>query len=355
MLLKSLGVESSVIKGDILSLDDVKSAINACLSTGKPIGGVVQAAMGLHEALFSRMPNTAWHEGIDAKWVGTWNLHTALEGHDKMLDFFLMTSSVSGTVGIATEANYCASNGFLDAFARWRREQGKLATSIGLGMVSEVGYLHENPDIGNILLRKGIYPLSEEEFLQIVDFALSKGSDLDPNEAHILTGMESFGFRDLMAKGFDVNNLPMLDPRSSLLAEALDAEQRRLNGGHDGKQGRFAANTAVWAKELPELVSGSLLRAETDAISLHDAVLRVIRRQFSNLILIPLDQIEDKKPLAQFGVDSMIASEFRTWFWSTFKVDIPFLDLLSATRSLSSIANTVEAHLKEGKDKNVDT
>ncbi|OTA98515.1 hypothetical protein M426DRAFT_258551 [Hypoxylon sp. CI-4A] len=350
LLLKSMGVESTVIKGDILSFDDVKSAINVCISTGRPIGGVIQAAMGLHDALFERMPNTAWHEGIDAKWVGTWNLHAALEGHDKMLDFFLMTSSVSGTVGIATGANYCASNGFLDAFARWRREQGKPATSIGLGMISDVGYLHENPEIGNIFLRKGTHslstPLTEEEFLQIVDFALATGSDLDPNEAHILTGMESLGFRDRMPKRSDVNNLPMLDPRSSILVEALDAEQFARDAGLDGKQGRFAANTAVWAKELPALASGSLL-AETDAISLHDAVLRVVRKQFSNLVLIPLDQIEDKKPLAQFGVDSMIASEFRTWFWAAFKVDIPFLDLLSSTRSLSSLADTVEMSLME--------
>ncbi|KAI2465977.1 putative polyketide synthase [Annulohypoxylon bovei var. microspora] len=344
-LLQSMGVESKVIKGDVLSSEDVTKAIRACVAAGRLIGGVIQAAMGLHEALFSRMTNAAWHQGIDAKWTGTWNLHSALEGHDEALEFFLLTSSISGTVGIATEANYCASNGFLDAFARWRREQGKPATSIGLGMISEVGYLHENPDIQNILLRKGIYPLSEDEFLQVIDFALAAGVDTDPEDAHILTGMESFGFRNLMAKGFDVNNLPMLDPRSSILAEALEAEQTTQAAADDGKQGRFAANTAVWAKELPAVISGSLL-AEADAASLRDAVLRVIRKQFSNLILTPLDQIEDGKPLAQFGVDSMIASEFRTWFWATFKVDIPFLDLLSATRSLSSLADTVETKLK---------
>lgn len=344
--LQSMGVEAEVIKGDVLSSEDVTKAVRTCVATERPLGGVIQAAMGLHEALFSRMTNEAWHQGIDAKWTGTWNLHSALEGHDEALEFFLLTSSISGTVGIATEANYCASNGFLDAFARWRREQGKPATSIGLGMISEVGYLHENPDIQNILLRKGIYPLSEDEFLQVIDFALADGADTNPDEAHILTGMESFGFRNLMAKGFDVNNLPMLDPRSSILAEALEAEQTVQDAGDAGKQGRFAANTAVWAKELPSLISGSLL-AEADAASLRDAVLRVIRKQFSNLILTPLDQIEDGKPLAQFGVDSMIASEFRTWFWATFKVDIPFLDLLSATKSLSSLADAVETKLKE--------
>ncbi|KAI8964235.1 hypothetical protein F5Y11DRAFT_345781 [Daldinia sp. FL1419] len=86
-----------------------------------------------------------------------------------------MASSVSGSVGIATETKYCVSNGFLDAFARWSREQGKLGSSVGLGMISTVGYLRESPDAGNILLQNGIYPLNEEEFLKIVDFALVSG------------------------------------------------------------------------------------------------------------------------------------------------------------------------------------
>lgn len=118
-----------VVRGDVSSSSDVTAAVAACFNTGRRIGGVIQAAMGLHEALFSRMPYEAWHTGIDPKWQCTWNLHNALQVHvDKdprnEPDFFLLTSSVSGTVGTATEANFCAANGFLDVFARWRRSHG---------------------------------------------------------------------------------------------------------------------------------------------------------------------------------------------------------------------------------------
>lgn len=30
----------------------------------------------------------------------------------------------------------------------------------------------------------------------------------------------------------------------------------------------------------------------------------------------------------------MLAAEFRTWFWSTFRIDIPFLDILGSKYSL---------------------
>jgi hypothetical protein len=44
-------------------------------------------------------------------------------------------------------------------------------------------------------------------------------------------------------------------------------------------------------------------------------------------------------------VDSVTASEFRTWFWNVFKVDVPFLDLLGSESNLSTVAAQVEALL----------
>lgn len=41
----------------------------------------------------------------------------------------------------------------------------------------------------------------------------------------------------------------------------------------------------------------------------------------------------------------MTASEFRTWFWNVFKVDVPFLDLLGSESNLSTVAAQVEALL----------
>ncbi|XP_044717410.1 KR domain-containing protein [Hirsutella rhossiliensis] len=120
------GADVTIIRGDVSDVNRVREAVSACTAKG-PIGGVVQAAMGLRKALFTSMSNDAWHTGIRPKWQGTWNLHDALEGHDEALDFFLMTSSLSGSCGTATESNYCAANGFLDAFTRWRRGQGKPA------------------------------------------------------------------------------------------------------------------------------------------------------------------------------------------------------------------------------------
>ena len=339
--LKKAGVTVQVVRGDVSNKEDV---VNCMTISPQPIGGVIQAAMGLHEAIFSTMTNDAWHTGIQPKWRGTWNIHEALEGRDSQLDFFLMTSSVSGSVGTATESNYCSANGFLDAFARYRLSIGKPATSIGFGMISEVGYLHENPEIEALLLRKGIQPLNEEEFLQVLDLSMSgrpsaEGMKYDKlAQSHILTGLEPFGIRKMMEQGFDVSNGTMQDSRAVLLSASLDPKEC------DGSPAVVSID-ASWSKGLPAPVIKALATEAPNSSSLNEAVLALVRKRFSNLLLMPLDAVDPNKGIASFGMDSMIAAEYRTWFWTVFKVDVQFLDILSSTNSLQSLTSMVEKEL----------
>ncbi|KAM0454269.1 hypothetical protein ACHAPV_008542 [Trichoderma viride] len=349
--LRDAGATVSVVRGDVSEEDHVREAVVAAAKDG-PIGGVVQAAMGLSEALFSVMTNKAWHTGIQPKWKGSWNLHNALEGYDTDLDFFLLTSSISGTCGTATESNYCAANNFLDNFAKWRRSQGKPAVSVGLGMISEVGYLHENPEIEAMLLRKGIQPLNEDEFLQVLDYGIAgpwsdaefaRGVSMPSEAAHILTGLESYGARKLMAQGFEVNNGVTEEARATILAASLLAEKDANDEEKSGDVGQLAA-AAEWFKDVPSNAV-SMLAPEASAPTMLDAILRLTKKRFSNLILMQLDAVDDRAPLPSFGVDSMLAAEFRTWFFNTFKVDVPFLDIVSPQKSLHTLAEFVEEKL----------
>ncbi|KAH9890251.1 polyketide synthase [Xylariomycetidae sp. FL2044] len=353
--LRDSGASVKVVRGDVCQASAVVEAIQCCSTMGSRIGGIVQAAMGLHESLFATMTNNAWHTGIQPKVTGTWNIQSSLtEEQNRQMDFFLLMSSVSGTVGTATESNYCAANSFLDAFALWRRARGQPATSIGLGMISEVGYLHENPEIEALLLRRGLQPLNEEEFLQMADLAIAGSSThgrstattdtLDTGEdSHILTGLETFQIHQLMEQGFDVDHGAMHDPRASILSATLKSRSGLLETDTDSAMPETGDRTAVsaWLMKLPKHVSAAL-KAQADAPSAKEAILRLIRIRFSNLLLTPLDQIYSSKPLSLYGVDSMIASEFRTWFWTTFKVDVPFIDLMSAEKGLDDLADLVE-------------
>lgn len=45
----------------------------------------------------------------------------------------------------------------------------------------------------------------------------------------------------------------------------------------------------------------------------------------------------------------MLAAEFRTWFYQAFKVNVPFLTLLSEETTLNSLGNLVHAVIAESQ------
>lgn len=221
-------------------------------------------------------------------------------------------------------------------------------------MVSEVRYLHENPQIEALLLRRGIHPLNEDEFLQVVDLGISNaGRDIGNSivtNSHMLTGIETFGVRKLLDKGFEVTRTVMDDELSSILSAALGFDRTRNTGGPNNISGDASLG---WIKGLPEVAAKSLMK-ETSASSLKEALSLVIRRKFSNLILMPFERIDYARSFAQLGVDSMIASDFRAWFWNGFAVDIPFLNFLSPDKNLEAVLSFAEAALakeSEGKQR----
>lgn len=266
------------------------------------------------EALFTKMTHQAWHTAIDPKLHGCWNLHNAIKGKDDGLDFFFMTSSVSGSIGQAAQANYCAANHSLDMFARYRNALGLPATAVGFGMISEVGYLHENPDVESILSRSGITALDEDEMLQILDISLSQkpNDSLDwCSQGHILTGLESKDNDSFPAKN---------DPRTALLLARLENENSTITDTHEE--------------------DGEACPEDTDP---KDKVIAKIEKQTAKALGMQLEKVDVKKNMATYGMDSMIGTEFKTWLFQTFKKDLPFFELLDAGTTIESLAERVLA------------
>ena len=338
--LREQGAVAEVVHGDVGNKADVERAIQAAR---QPIGGVVQAAMCLSEALWSAMSKESWHASIRPKVQGTWNLHNALRdgARDGQLDFFVMTSSISGTVGTATESNYCSSNAFLDSFARYRNSLGLPAVSVGLGMISEVGYLHEHPDIERLMKRKGISAINEDELLQIMDLAFTnqRPRTWKPHydksvSSHLLTGIEFVGLKEQRDHGFEGDNHVLADPRASLFAAAF---ARSMNAADDAG--------AAAGHGLPEEVAKAL--RDGSSASVLDAVRSIVAKKISNLILLPVEKLKPEQQLGDFGLDSMLAAEFRTFIFKALEVDVPFMTLLAKSTSVNSLAQLIADAFEE--------
>ena len=321
--LERSGATVDVVRGDVQDFQIVESAV---ARLQHPLGGVIQAAMALDESLFASMSHTQWNNVLGPKVQGTWNIHHAIAAHSTQLDFFLMTSSITGSIASVTEANYCAANAFLDAFARYRRSLGLPATALALGLMSGVGYVYEHAEIERMLARRGVAELTEDDMLLIIDIALSKNNSGDTNP-HILTGIEPARLSRLSGQGHEAAlETARSDPRLRALTLSVP------KAGSTSDSGGLPAGVA-------EAV------AAKDGAALESAVFAAMAERLSQLILVPMEKISRDLKLSEVGMDSMLAAEYRTFIFRGFGVDVPFLALMDAKSRMGDVVGIVSQQL----------
>ncbi|KAH6657141.1 BcBOA9 protein [Truncatella angustata] len=311
--LQARGCNVHVVRGDVSNKEDVAKAVAAA---GVPVYGMVQGAMALEDKLFSKLDLPGWQYPIDPKVRGTWNLHECLDGQP--LDFFVMLSSISAMTGAPTQSNYCAGNTFLDFFARYRAGLGLPATTVGLSMVLEVGFVSQNLAIEQGISRSGIHGITERDFLLLMEQAMKPGRvgdwRLDPGAKNFLvSGLEPAK----LAADLDVHGFRFwLQPRVGPLLTAI---QRKKEGS-----GRGGAGGAKAVLDLSDILEATV-------------------EKFAKTFMIPVDDVDPSKPLVAYGMDSMIGTALRNWGFSTFGVDIPASDFMGPVLTAQALAEKIFA------------
>lgn len=114
--LQALGAEVLPLSADVCNYDSMKQAIALAVEQFGTINGVIHAA-GVAGGGMIQLKTPEVAESVFApKVTGTLVLHEVLKSID--LDFIVLCSSLTSIVGGFGQADYCAANAFLDAFAR---------------------------------------------------------------------------------------------------------------------------------------------------------------------------------------------------------------------------------------------
>ncbi|KAK1991032.1 putative polyketide synthase [Colletotrichum falcatum] len=325
--LEAAGANVLIIRGDASVPEDVRRAV-ASIPADRPLRGVVQAAMVLRDGLFNSMSFEDWQTSIRPKVHGTANLQDALA--DTPLDFFLMTSSVSGILGTPGQANYAAANSFLDALARHRRSRGQNACAAIVPMVLGVGVVAENEDLEDALTRKGMYGIDEEHLLRSFEIAIHEQQcPKDKNGSggidHLVIGLDPHLLADAMNTAGTSEAFWMADPRFRTLTHHVRSGSAAAAAASEGGAGLLA----------------SLLEAATGA----EAVLaarEAIEGKLGRMLLLDVDAFGDlSQSVASYGIDSMIGAELRNWLFKEFGLDIPFQQLLGPSLTPTKLAEQI--------------
>ena len=269
-----------------------------------PLRGVVHAAMVLDDTLAPLMTAERFWHAARPKIPGAWNLHCLTI--DSPLDFFVLYSSAATTLGTPGQANYVAGNLFLESLAQYRRSLGLVGTAISWGAISDTGYLARNTAVRETLEnRLAVRPLSARQALRYLEQILVR----------------------------DCANWIAADVNWRKLASTSPALVRSPRFGL-----LVGDETGAPSAEAVEDVRARLLALSPDEV--RQAVSEILLNELARVVGGSAARIDPERPLAELGVDSLMAVELLTSIESRFHVQLSPLEIMGGG-TLSQVARLI--------------
>lgn len=303
---------------DISDRAQVQHTIEKCSQSMPPIRGVIHGAMALRDCLFDKMSFEDWTMNLAPRVHGAWNLHHCLSSAP--LDFFVILASGSGIAGNPGQTAYAASNTFLDSFAAYRQSLGLPASAIDIGIVEGVGYVAENIELRNEIQGAAHDRLSEQELLVAVKAAI-----INPDSTEYMQTM--MGCKLVPDKPL---TFWATDPK---FAHVLHAVQMQAPSSSDSSFGRGVVSVRHLLKGVSSI---------EDATGIITAALN---RKLSSLLAVPVEEIDTKKPIVAYGLNSLVAVEFRNWITVDLEANVPLMELMNSA-SIEALAGKLAAKSK---------
>ncbi|KAK7915179.1 type I iterative PKS [Apiospora marii] len=335
--LHALGSHVDLLTADVTDAEQVRMTMQ---QTTTPIVGIIQGAMVLRDRPFESMTLAEYHDAIQCKIRGTWNLHHAAASLGLPLDSFTLLSSLSGLMGNVGQANYAAANVFLDAFAAWRQARGQPACSVALGISEDTGVIAESAKLQGSLDSRMYRGLGQGQLGKVLRSALlqqkrkQKGLSQDPHQSGTLPGGD-------LEHSPIVTGLVLPQPEDSILKK--DARFSPLFAGHHDGSNNVAANTGSKANADVQALLLLLRTQSAEHAAKLQAMVEVVNGCFMRVLRLS-EPMDPGRPISVYGTDSLAAVEVRNWIRTELGALVTTLDIMSAT-SLTAFCEKILAKL----------
>ena len=304
------GVMAQAFATDVGNPAALAATLDAIRAALPPIRGVVHAAMVMDDAFLPALDTARFAAVLDPKWGGAEALD-ALTRTDPV-ELFLLFSSITTVLGNPGQASYVAANAALEALAERRQAEGLPALAIGWGPIGDAGYLARSPEVSEALARRlGTAHLNAADALDVLPAMLASG------EA-VVHYAELAGARRAQ--------LPLL---GSPLYEALALRGAEVDGP---------------AGDLRTIIAG---RTPEDA---RRVVAEALAHEVAAILQLPPGQVDITRPLASFGMDSLMAVELRTAVEARFGVNVPLFSLSEGVTLLAMAGKLVSPLLGDASE-----
>ena len=272
------------------------------------LGGVIHAAMVLDDAMVSNLSADRLETVLRPKIAGADNLDQLT--HDLKLDYFVLYSSATTLIGNPGQAAYVAANGYLEGLARRRRRAGLPALAIAWGAIDDVGVLARMDATREALAsRLGLKGMLAQDALHLMGHVLG----LPPN-----------GYEDAV-----VAIAPMTWSAARQHLAVLKSPSYRKLAGQDE-----VASSSQDKVDIAKLVANKPPDEARKLISdlIVDEIARVLR--------LPREDVARTAPLAEIGLDSLMAVELALGLEERFVLNAP-LTTTASSFSVNELADHI--------------
>lgn len=215
------------------------------------------------------------------------------------------------------------ANTFQDGVARQLAAEGRACLSLNLGSILSIGFAAEH-DLTEPLRRDGFVGLPITTFLGLLDWACHPANQTarDPKTAQLVSGLAGAQCLDPdHFRGVYWASKPMFRPLLQLSSAAVRRDPVDTAGQDKNK---FTAQMAN-AK---------------DAAGAIEVALAALTDRLARLLAVPVEDIDSKRPITAFGIDSLIALELRQWVRTELKADTTILDVMQS-ESVEALAKII--------------
>lgn len=295
--LEAMGAQLLVVQADIADQEQLQELLEKIDLHLPPLRGIVHAAGIVDDGVIEKLDWSRFERVLAAKVSGAWHLHHLTRSYP--LDFFVCFSSMAALLGPRAQASYAAANAFLDGLAQLRHAEGLPALTINWGPWGEVGMASALPERDRQrLAEQGLEPIAPAAGLAILEAALTA-------------------------------------PGSFQLG-VLNADwQRFAHQFHDRALWNFVAGLVPAAPaDIPD--SG------TPAESLEARLIALVAR----VLKLPAQRIDQRRPLVDLGLDSLMALELSDQIQAACGVNVPVARFFGRT-DIAQLAEQVREELEQ--------
>ncbi|RQH08898.1 type I polyketide synthase [Paraburkholderia dinghuensis] len=288
--LRQRGAEVTCVTCDLSDESEVRDLFATLRDTAFPLRGIFHSAAVIIDNPIFDIDVQEQTEVMRSKAESARLLHEYSRGLP--IDYFVLYSSIAAEIGSSRQSSYVSANGFLDGLAWHRRSLGLPATSINWGAIADVGVVTLDDKLAQFMRYTGLRGMQSADALNWLERALAR--DVTQLGITLISTWSEWG------------SYETLGARSPRVAELV-------------------ASDAV-----SDDSAGELLRAELAGLPASKRLIVLASRVsalVAGLLDMPADHISIDRPIMDFGIDSLMATEIQLLLREDLNIMVSVLEI----------------------------